>query len=263
MPKSVSTSELPPSYFFVHVMKVGGFSLARMIRTEIFSGRELYPHEVDGHALEASISYPTLRNLPEQRRREIRFYSGHFPFAASQTLGSHIRTFALFRDPVERVVSHIKHFKQRTPGYKDRTLEEIYQNPPAFAAYLDNLQLRAFAIDSIAQGGSMFEPTRLSESDIERALDRVDRVDVVGLTEDFADSVRLMATEFGWSFRRPLHINQGLPIEVPDELRERIREDHALDRAFYEKVREKYWARKRDFIARRPLVEFTDPVADG
>jgi hypothetical protein len=239
-------------YFFVHVMKTAGFSLVRMIKSELFDKSLVYPTAEDGNALEASMNYDRVRALTPDRLSRIKVFSGHFPFAAMAHMGPNVRTFSLFRDPVARTISHLKHTVQRLPHFRDWTLDAVYRDPEMFQAFYDNLQLRFFAVRDIDTGRTLFEHRPLTRDDVDYALDNVRRLDILGLTEEFDVALGMLQERFGWSFARSVRINQTEAVDLPAGLEERIAEDLELDRVFYEGVLREYAERKRAYLGRAP-----------
>lgn len=53
--------------------------------------------------------------LPDERRRRIRVYTGHFPYAAREILGGDIVTVTILRDPVKRTISLLRQFRRKAP----------------------------------------------------------------------------------------------------------------------------------------------------
>jgi hypothetical protein len=73
-------------FFFVHVMKTGGTTFGTHIARN-FRADEIYPDRtVDRDLRVAYTQIGHLTSLPEERRRRIRVYRGHFPFVATTLL---------------------------------------------------------------------------------------------------------------------------------------------------------------------------------
>src|ERR1700722_10289365 len=111
-------------------MKTGGTSLVVHLQKE-FRPHEVYPdagldrRDPDDVAPYAAVG--DLVALSSSRRAEIRLYAGHFPFAARDLIGTDVRTLTLLREPVERTISVLKHFKRLRDRYRDLSLEAIYE----------------------------------------------------------------------------------------------------------------------------------------
>jgi hypothetical protein len=120
-----------PRFFFVHVMKTGGTSFVFQLSAN-FAPAEVYPNEIlDRRAptdLEPYASLADLERLSPQRRAQIRVFTGHLPFAARELIGPDVVTLTLLRDPVERTISVLKHFKRLYARYRDLPLDAIYDD---------------------------------------------------------------------------------------------------------------------------------------
>lgn len=230
-------------------MKVGGFSVIEMIARDIYpDARQRYPAPADGDPIIVGTHYDQLLRAKRERGAEIRLYTGHFPYAAAAHLAP-VKTLAVFRDPVDRVCSHIRHFIHYVPLYEGWSAERVYEDAGTRRMFFDNLQLRMFAIRSLEQGKTAFDGIELRESDIEYAMKNVRRVDVIGVTEELKTFIRILGVQFGWQFRRMEHVNYSPEYEFSPEFIDRVRADLKLDIEFYRRVRSLYTERKRALIA--------------
>src|SRR4051812_19291092 len=102
-------------YVFVHVMKTAGTSFAFHLRQQ-FAEREIYPCASvdlrDPGDVEPYASIENLRNIPSDRRAEIIVYAGHVPYLARDLIGTDLHALTLLRDPLERTISVLNHFKR-------------------------------------------------------------------------------------------------------------------------------------------------------
>jgi hypothetical protein len=109
----------PPKFFFVHVMKTGGTSLVFPLLRE-FPRDAVYPSAVRDRRhpndAEPYISIADVSALTAARRADIRVYAGHFPFMVRDLIDGDVTTLTLLRDPVDRTVSLLKHFKRLYAG---------------------------------------------------------------------------------------------------------------------------------------------------
>lgn len=231
-------------YFFVHVMFVPGMPILFPIESSVFERRYLYPNAEDTDVFAAYMDYGYVKRLPEERKRRTKLFSGHLPFAAASYFGESLETFAFFCDPVERAIAHLKDWIATFAPFRGRTAEEIWADHEARAAYFDNIQLRFFAITDLEHGNDVFTKMLLDESSVERALRAVDRLDFIGLMEDFDASMHALGKRFSWPLPEGTYEAPVRDVAVSAELRHRITEDLKLDRAFYEGVRRLYYDRK-------------------
>ncbi len=246
----------PPAVFFVHVMKTGGTTLFEYLRDR-YSPKELWPNpnldlRFDGSRLDVrhhlSVSY--LAGLSEERRRQIRVYSGHLPYAAHEVLGPDVAMVTVLRDPVERTISLLRQFRRSTPGLQDpdrprpladATLEQVYAHPAVFAPLVLNHQTKIFSMRATDHPESYLDLVHVDDARLESAKASLATVDVVGVMERYDDFLDALEAKFGWAVGRESHANATPATDhepVSDALREQIAADNAIDIEFYEHAKQ-------------------------
>ena len=289
-------------FFFIHLMKTAGTSFVFQLNEQFASG-EVYPsggldrrNDAD---FAAYVSIRRLMALSPERRAAIRMYTGHYPFVASELVGPDVRTLTLLRDPVDRTISVLKHFKRLSKRYRTYAIEDIYEQPFVFAHFIENHQTRMFAVTAddkpeafgstmdywstawmLGIGNPNYDPDKPPEIDPETAIlaaeaTRVDSarfqiakrnleaVDVVGLSEQYDEFIEELRTRFGW-WPRGLNTEKKANLSheawtVPASLRARIAEDNAYDVEFYEYAKQMLSQRRPRRVASAP-VERPEPV---
>jgi hypothetical protein len=242
-------------YFFIHVMRTGGASLARQLETE-FPGAQTYPDRLqDLDEVRAHLDIDWLLNLPRERTAAIRFYSGHFPYFVTEMLPCDVTAFTILRDPVDRTISLLKS-KQLgarrtlplatfdTDEHVGVDLEVLYDNADLRATMLDNFQTRQFAItrdDGLAAG---VDPLVCDESRLELAKSNLAKVDAIGIFERYDEFLETLRARFGFKSHSGVSWHVSEPAAVSDEFRARIAADNAVDYAFYRYAVELYDARR-------------------
>lgn len=188
-------------FFFIHVMKTAGTTLARHLQRQ-FPPIELYPSRgYDWELvtdLEPYISVPRLTSVPEERREQIRIYTGHFPYMAAALVAPDLRTLTLLREPVDRTVSVLKHFKRREERFRTSTLEEIYDDPQISRRYIQDYQTKIFSFTPADNVHTVQQPMAVDDSRLARARENLARVEFVGLTESFGEFVEELRSSLGW-----------------------------------------------------------------
>jgi len=263
-------------YFFIHLVKTAGTTLRKRLEHH-FGESAIYPDPSDVNQTEY-FSIERLRERMQARGDEIRVVTGHFPLCTAEILGGGFTTLTIVREPVGRILSHLRHHREWTPGDRDRRLEEIYSDPQVFHGLLHNHMVKMFSLTPdeafsltpdepnardrrasrrqvagrLRTAGVLthveFTPERL-----ERAKTRLASVDALGLHERMDEFFRELACRFEWDLGPPQHEMQGEPIakrearaEVSDAFRARLAEDNAMDIELYRFAKRLYDRRKAD-----------------
>lgn len=222
----------------MHIMKTAGTSFARQINAN-FAVDEIYPAPTAERAMDEYWKVSEVRALGPDRRAGIRIFHGHFPLLVADLVGADT-IVTLVRDPVERVISHLRHCERHYVGHHGRPLEAIYEDGWLHPHFFRNYQVKQFAMVPEDQPEAHNEVIDVDERRLEVARANLDRVAVLGLTERYPQFLREVVERFGWTPVRGLRL-QASPgsAEVPEALRSRIREDNQADLAFYEDARER------------------------
>ena len=230
--------------FFVHIMKTGGTSLRWMLLADVLAPEELFPHKRDGVELEVNdlvLHYINPFLIRDQIAAiadpgPVRVIAAHYPYLAHRLYPYPLLTFSLFRDPVDRVVSHLRHIQR--DEHPERSLKELYDDPELFDAFFYNLQARAFVFEDESAKSLMVRTFDWDDELLARANENVEQLDVIGLSSEFGAFVCSLEGVFGWRFRETLHSHRsGGGLERPSRrLRRRIRDDLEYDLLFYEHV---------------------------
>lgn len=220
-------------------MKTGGSTFRQHLLAN-FGEREVYPTpEVDGSdPVIAYSSVPDLLGLPAARYRELRAYSGHFPFFVADRLADRIDgdlvTMTLLRDPVSRTISYLKDCRRTHERHRNRSLEEIYDDVWTFTSYIWDHQVKVFALGPDDGATSIAAAVEVDADRLRAAKENLTRVDVVGLSHHHDAFVEEISHRYAWSGTEVDNKRVGPPAEVPESLVERIREDNPADLDFWE-----------------------------
>lgn len=234
-------------YFFVHMQKTAGTAL-RLRLINHFGERAVYPTRgVDGTnpvTLVLSIDY--LRERLAARGEEIQVITGHFPLCTAELLGGGFTTLTLLREPVERTLSYLRHHRENEPADRDKSLEDIYEDPFRFHGFAHNHMTKMLSLTPAEMTDGMLTRVEFDRDRLERAKEALTGLAAVGLQERFEDFCDELSARFGWELGQPQRLNASEPVEVADGFRERIAEDNALDIELYEFAKELIAARTRE-----------------
>jgi Sulfotransferase family len=244
-------------FFLIHLVKTGGTTLRKRLEHH-FGERAIYPDASDADEGE----YFSIERVLERVRArgdEIRVVTGHFPLCTAEILGGGFTTLTIVRDPVERILSHLRHHREWTPGARDTSLEEIYSDPLVFHGIVHNHMVKMFSLTSEeafsptpheaaardrAAGrlrtAGMLTRVEFTPGRLERAKAGLASVDALGLHARMDEFFDELARRFEWDLGPPQHHMRSDPLakreartEVSDEFRARLAEDNAMDVELY------------------------------
>lgn len=227
-------------YFFLHVMKTAGTTFRGHIDNN-FAPEERFPEPgVDEHMFAAKANIEYIQRLPPERVAQLRIYSAHVPIGLTDRLGRSFTYLTLLRDPVDRTLSWLR---QRQRNHQpDESLEQIYEQRTVLRAnYVDNHQVKQFAIT--AQDGAVnhLHPVDMDEDRLTTAKANLDRVDLVGFQDRLDDFCVALRDRYGWHIDQVSDRNVGADDDTASKaLRARIDAENPYDRAFYEYARERH-----------------------
>jgi hypothetical protein len=228
--RHADASPSPERFFFVHVQKTAGTSLAFRLRRH-FGRDAVYPRPSDDR--DAVLSVPHLVERWRADGDRMRVVTGHFPLCTTELLDGGFTTLTVLREPVERTLSYLRHhkvFERDDP----RTVEEVYADPFRYHGLVHNHMVKMFSLTVEEMTAGMLTKVDFGPEHLARACANLESVDVVGLQEDFEGFCDELRQRFGWELGPPTVMNRTEPLEVADAFRSRILEDNALDVAFYE-----------------------------
>ncbi len=175
------TAAEEPLMVFVHIRKTAGLTVRRILQRQY---KRRNTRIIRNYFVAPERSLEMARTLAADRPADLRALHGHMLFWPDLPWAAGTRFFAFLRDPVERTISHYYWLRERNPRF-ETPIEDALVN----GLIHDNLQTRVIA-------GSM--PFVATEETLEQALANLDRLDAIGLTERFDESVVLLTREFGW-----------------------------------------------------------------
>lgn len=233
-------------FFVAHMQKTAGTTLRDRLRST-FTEDQVYPNGTDGD--DARISVISVSHLQERwraRGHEIRLLTGHFPVRTVEVLDppASFVTMTVLRDPVDRVLSFLRHQAQRRQrgATEDTPLREIYEDPFRFEAMIHNHMTRMLALapEEFGPGDGVLTTVTYDQARLEMAQEALANLDLFGLQHRLDDFCAELESRFGLDVGEPLRSNTTDRDDVPEGLVEQIREDNALDVALYDYARRLY-----------------------
>jgi hypothetical protein len=222
-----------PCFFFIHIMKTGGATFRQFVYKNFAEGAVYPVPRIDD--MDRAWLIAELLALPDERRAGLHAYTGHFPFVVTEMMGIDFVTMTILRDPVDRVVSYLKHAKRYHKQHQELSLEEIYEDAFWFPTVMHNHQSKIFSMRDSDPLESYLDVIDVDDGRLTSACENLERVDVLGLTHRHGEFVDEMHRRYGWSFADVKNRRVAKePWEASDALRKRIADDNAADIAFYE-----------------------------
>ncbi len=175
--------------FFMHIPKTAGMSLISIL-DQRYTVDEICPlHD----------SYQKFLTYTMEERARFRFIRGHFPYSLKDQLPRPPRLLTFLRHPVARVLSAVnQHRRLEQQGASffeqrigDISLEEFVQHP-RFGRAVQNVAVK-YLNDILG-----YQSEQRKSLSLGLAKERLETFDVIGLVEQFEQSLELLAYTFGF-----------------------------------------------------------------
>lgn len=226
----------PKRYFTFHLQKTAGTTLRDRLRGS-FKPRGIYPHMSDGpDILSAIIMLSHLEKRWKKRGDEIRLVHGHFPLSTTNVLGVPFTTMSVLRPPLDRTLSYLRHQREVVPADKDKSFEEIYDDPIRFHSIIRNHMTRMFgmSVKQMRRFDGCYGDLPDTKWLLDRAKKGVASLDYLGVQPEFETFWKELATHEGFDIGATRNSNATKPMEAPEHLKERIRADNKMDFELYD-----------------------------
>jgi hypothetical protein len=235
-------------FFIVHLQKTAGTTLRDRFRASL-PDQAIYPNHTDGTDKRISvISLTHLLSRWQVRGSEIRLVAGHFPLSTLDLLDADFVSLSVLRSPLERTLSYLRHQKRLNTADREKSLEEIYDDPFRFNGLIRNHMTRMFGITAaeMVHGDGALTDVEDSEELLQRAKRGVSSLDAFGLQHRFEDFWQELAARFSLDPTACVNSNSTEPELAPESLQRRILDDNALDTALFEFAQDLYDERTGD-----------------
>jgi hypothetical protein len=132
-------------------MKTGGTSFADIIAAN-FAANERYPDVSIApdaglfRRFETYLFVPGLVADVNAHAGQLRMVRGHVPYAVRTLLHDTFIALTLLRNPVDRIVSYLKHCHRYHNEHQSLSLEAIYEDPWFQSSFIGNYQTKLFSM---------------------------------------------------------------------------------------------------------------------
>lgn len=217
--------DLEDWYYFLHIPKTAGTTF-RYVIYEGFKQAEIYPNYYELNAKQNS-TYLSWKSFKENEQdlfpKSKRWLIGHFGWAPLRHYDVHPpRVLVFFRKPIDRVKSSIIYHRKRGRVYSELSMDEILNNHSEREGLMQARQLGY----------------RAKANNQQRVLKNLEKVDFIGISEQFERSLELCNAHFGWNLANVAKRNVGKYSDeffTSDQL-ERIEEACSVDQVIYNKA---------------------------
>ena len=230
---------------FLHIPKTGGTTLHHILE-RCYSKDQICTFK----DLNRQTQIDNFRKLPPGKREAYRLIQGHLHFGFHRYLPGDSIYITLLREPIARTLSfyyyarsHPDHYLYSSLANDHVDLKTLLKDRRSMTDEFFNLQTRMIA------GEELNDPKRLTNRGIvQAAKENLRNHFVVGLTEEFDASLRLMSRRFGWKVKSYVKKNvtdRKDRIDTVDaETLALLREANALDIELYQFARELFAAQR-------------------
>jgi len=203
-----------PLILFIHIPKTAGTTLSFILE------QHYGPEHVFACHPERWVSGKTpedFKDLPAQEREQYQVIRGHFVFGIHENLRDLFTYVAVFREPVDRVVSHYYYARRRKDHYLHKRI--VAENlslkdyvAKGLSVEMDNGQTRMV----VGQAGLEVPFGECPPEFLETAKHNLKTYfGAVGTSERFDDMLVLLKEQFGWSM--PFYINWKVTQNRPNQ----------------------------------------------
>ena len=220
---------LPPRTFFMHIPKTGGSTLREMLEP-LFDEYSIFPdaYQMRRHGGK----YPPLvaGYIHQDELSYLRLVRGHFGWSEIRLFEDRPQIVTVLRDPVQRMVSHLKHFFRRKSGTMDGALFQQFlkENAGRLINQFSNLQCRM--IGETDSG----DWSRTNKPNLKVALNRLDEIDHLFTTKDLDTISDYFARAWGIPLSQaPRRNSSHDQFAVPEAMLAEIQSQNEADLELY------------------------------
>lgn len=232
---------IPDKYIFNHVPKTGGISVVALFRQKLSDG-EISPH----------LREDELRQAAKGRWEQHRLIAGHFSIRTQSQFARDRYSITWLRHPLKRIVSQYTFSRQAVGAdlviqkAKELTFPEFvryFQNSPLF---IRNVYTHHFAALDLDTPREPEEKTLL----LNYAQHNLAAFDLVGICEEFGESVRMLCADLGWAPpQEPPHENASVhsldTATIDSATKELLVDRNRLDLELYEYAKHLFCAQQQ------------------
>jgi len=200
------------SVIFLHLLRTAGTTL-RTILSQQYDCCQQITFDPTDWGIKQREGYKLFSQLPEASRQKARLLMGHLNFGFHEALPQPSQYITLLRNPLNRIVSYYYHTLSRTPdkmknSYTEKicTLKEYVTGLSKPNRLSDNYMTKILASSKGTLPEGKFGYSK--RNCLELAKENLHHYFIVGLTEQFDESLILFKRHLGWS-RQPFYFKRN------------------------------------------------------
>lgn len=178
------------SAIFLHIHKTAGTTLHAILQRQ-YADEDVYNIDAKGH------NFDHFTGLSQSMRAKIHLLKGHMDYGLHEFLPQPATYFTFLRDPIERAISYY-YFIQRTPQHPHHQAANELSLYEFLEQKVDRLMANG-QTRQLAGGYPHYEFGEKAPELLDKAKQHLQkRFVVVGITEQFDESLLLLQRHFGW-----------------------------------------------------------------
>ncbi len=224
------TLSMDDPHFFIHIPKTAGTAFKELLYNH-FHQDDFFPNRqtvLDNNGL-----YPHFDQIikSEEPKKSPNILIGHYPYATHQIIKGEVKKTVILRDPIQRAISNVFHFKNYDKKMKDLSPLEVYKRGKM---HLNNFQVRYLTDKGINLNMKFITPKPLNEKDLESAIANMQSCSVVGISEQLDRTVKLTNKVYNWDLKMPKRVNVAKTEKnISDKLLNILKKENALEQKLY------------------------------
>ena len=201
--------------FFMHIPKTAGTSFRHLLESQ-FEDCEIFPDQCMIHRNNGLYPHPKqflpYLNSLHNPEKYIKLFRGHY----HHDIGNYVFKnkaknyigIAMLRNPVERYISHLKHYllhnRKSTKNIQDEILKGINEEKYIIIEDLQvkffrgNFKLEDIMSDKYYGMDVPSQTVPIDDDDLLMAKKKLDKFGIIGITEEFSASVKRIFKAMNW-----------------------------------------------------------------
>jgi len=222
---------------FLHIPKTAGSSLYSILENQYPSARSF---KIKSKNIPESLRQ--FKNLPLEKRREIKLVYGHMNFGIHNSIPVNARYFTLLRNPVERIISHYYYVLRRPGHYLYQKVKQGKMTLKDYVSSAISTELNNGQVRLISGTGSRFRYGQCPYSLLEKSKENLkEKFVLTGLIDFFDETILMLKERLNWEipvyFKEKVTLKRHPVKDIDEDTIEVIKNYNRLDLELYEYIK--------------------------